>query len=56
MAEEVDSYIKRVKAETLLRQKMVEGLEFVLSLLVTADALAVAGSLANVPELACLRL
>ncbi|CAE7495891.1 unnamed protein product, partial [Symbiodinium microadriaticum] len=48
VAEEAHSYIKRVKTETLLGQKMVEGLEFVLSLLATAGALAVAGSLANV--------
>ena len=51
VAEGVDSYTKGVKTETLLRQKMVEGLESVLSLLVTADALAVAGHLADVPEL-----
>ena len=51
VAEGVESYAKGVKTETLLRQKMVEGLESVLSLLVTADALAVAGHLADVPEL-----
>ena len=51
LAEGVESYAKGVKTETLLRQKMVEGLESVLSLLVTADALAVAGHLADVPEL-----
>ena len=51
VAEGLESYAKGVKTETLLRQKMVEGLESVLSLLVTADALAVAGNLADVPEL-----
>jgi len=51
VAEGVESYIKGVKTETLLMQKMVEGLESALSLLVTADALAVAGNLAEVPEL-----
>ena len=33
VAEEVHSYIRRMKTETLLRQKMVEGMESVLSLL-----------------------
>ena len=47
----MESYAKGVKTETLLRQKMVEGLESALSLLVTADALAVAGNIVNVPEL-----
>ena len=49
VADGVDSYTQGVMTETLLKQRMVEGFECVLRLLVTADALAVAGSLADVP-------
>ena len=51
VSEAIESWRDTTKTELLITQKMIEGVESMLSLLVSADAIAVAGNLPNYPSL-----